>query len=379
MSIAISVVDSKAELKRFIRFPEVLYRGNPCWVPPLIRDEIETLTPGRNPAFENAEARCFLARRDGRIVGRVAGIISRAANEKYGTKNLRFSWFDTIDDFEVAAALFGAVEDWGRQKGMLTLTGPHSFTDLDPEGMLVEGFNELATIAVIYNHPYYVTLLERLGFAKEVDYVEYQALAPEGTVIPEKMIRLSEWAAKRNGFRLLRYDDAKVLRRERGQELFELVDEAFAELYGTIPLTQKQKDYYIGKYLPFANPEFIKIVVNEQGVMVGFLLSIPSLAKALRKARGRLFPFGILYIMRALKKYDTLDFLMAGVKKDYRGKGIDLMMTIDVFRSALAKGVRLAESNPELETNAKIQNEWKVVETRQHKRRRIYKKTISQG
>jgi GNAT superfamily N-acetyltransferase len=379
MSIAISVVESKAELKKFIRFPEVLYRGNRCWVPPLIRDEIETLTPGRNPAFENAEARCFLARREGRIVGRVAGILNRGANEKYGTRNLRFSWFDTIDDFEVASALIGAVEDWGRQKGMVTLTGPHSFTDLDPEGVLVEGFEELATISVFYNHPYYAPLLERLGFTKEVDYVEFQALAPKGTVIPEKMIKLSEWAARRNGFRLQHFTDIKALRRERGQELFELVDEAFDELYGTIPLTQKQKDYYIGKYLPFANPEFIKIVLNDQDVMVGFLLSIPSLAKALQKARGRLFPFGFFHIMRALKKYDTLDFLMAGVKKEYRGKGIDLMMTIDVFRSALARGVRLAESNPELETNAKIQNEWKVVETRQHKRRRIYKKSISQA
>jgi hypothetical protein len=379
MSIAISVVESKAELKRFVRFPEALYRDNPYWVPPLIRDEIETLTPGRNPAFESAEARCFLARRDGRIVGRVAGILNHAANGKYGTKNLRFSWFDTIDDGEVASALMGAVEDWGRQKGMVTLTGPHSFTDLDPEGLLVEGFEELATISVFYNHPYYAPLLEQLGFVKEVDYVEFQALAPKGTVIPEKMIKLSEWAARRNGFRLLRYTDIKILRRERGQELFELVDEAFEELYGTIPLTQKQKDYYINKYLPFANPEFIKIVLNEKDVMVGFLLSIPSLAKAMQKARGRLFPFGLLHILRALKKYDTLDFLMAGVKREYRGKGIDLMMTIDVFRSALAKGIRLAESNPELETNAKIQNEWKVVETRQHKRRRIYRKAISQA
>jgi hypothetical protein len=376
MSIAISVVGSKAELKTFVRFPETLYKGNPYWVPPLIRDEIETLTPDRNPAFENAEARCFLARRDGRVVGRVAAILNRAANAKYGTSNLRFSWFDTIDDFEAASALLGAVEGWGREKGMSSLTGPHSFTDLDPEGLLIEGFNELATISVIYNHPYYPGLLERCGFTKEVDYVEFQALAPEGTVIPEKMIKLAEWAAKRNGFRLLRYTDIKVLRRERGQELFELVDEAFEELYGTIPLTQKQKDYYIAKYLPFANPEFIKVVVNDKDVMVGFLLSIPSLAKALQKARGRLFPFGLLHILRALKKYDTLDFLMAGVKKDYRGKGIDLMMTIDVFRSALARGIRLAESNPELETNSKIQNEWKVVPTRQHKRRRIYRKAI---
>jgi len=376
MSIAVSVVESKAELKKFIRFPQGLYRGNLYWVPPLIRDEIEMLTPGRNPAFENAEARCFLARREGRIVGRVAAVLSHAANRKWGTKNLRFSWFDTVDDFDVASALIGAVEEYGRQKGMKSLSGPHSFTDLDPEGVLVEGFKELATISVFYNHPYYAPLLERCGFAKDVDYVEFQALAPAGTVIPEKMVKMAEWAARRNGFRLLQYTNITQLRTEWGQALFDLVDESFEELYGTVPLTQKQKDYYINKYVPFANPEFIKIVVNEKNVMIGFLLSIPSLAKAMQKARGRLFPFGFLYILRALKKYDTLDFLMAGVKKEYRGKGISLMMTIDVFRSAMARGIRRAESNPELETNAKIQNEWKVAETRQHKRRRIYKKAI---
>jgi hypothetical protein len=376
MSIDVSVVQTKADLKRFVRFPETLYRGNPYWVPPLIRDEIETLTPGRNPAFENAEARCFLARRDGRIVGRVAAILNTATNAKYGTRNLRFSWFDAIDDLEVARALFAAVEEWGRAKGMTTLTGPHSFTDMDPEGTLIEGFEELSTISVIYNHPYYPGLLEGCGFVKDVDYVEFQALSPEGTAIPEKMIKMAEWAAKRNGFRILRYTDIKALRRERGQELFDLIDESYAELYGTTPLTQKQKDYYINKYLPFANPEYIKVVVNEKDQMIGFMLAIPSLAKAQQKARGRLFPFGLIHIMRALKKYDTLDFLLAGVKEEYRGKGIDLIMTIDIFRSAMARGIRLAESNPELETNSKIQNQWKVVQTRQHKKRRIYKKAI---
>jgi hypothetical protein len=377
MGIEISVVDSRAELKGFIGFPMELYKGSAYWVPPLIQDEIDTLTPGRNPAFENAEARLFLARRDGRIVGRVAAILSHAANRKYGTKNLRFGWFETLDEFEIARALLDAVAEWGREKGMVSLTGPHGFTDLDPEGLLIEGFNELVTIATIYNHPYYPALLERYGFSKEVDYVEFQALVPAGTVLPERMAKMAEWAQKRNNLRLVRYKDIKTLRRERAQELFELVDEAFAELYGTIPLTQAQKDYYIRKYIPFANPEYIKIVVNEANTMVGFLVSIPSLSRAFQKAHGSLFPLGFLHILRALKKYDTLDFLMAGVKKEYRGKGVDLIMTIDVFRSALARGVRFAESNPELENNSKIQNEWKIVGTRQHKRRRIYKKSIA--
>jgi hypothetical protein len=376
MSITISTVGSRAELKRFIRFPGRLYRGNPYWVPPLVMDEIDTLSPGRNPAFENAEARLFLAHRDGQLVGRIAAILSHGANRKYGTKNLRFGWFDTIDDFEVARTLLDTARAWGREKGMETLTGPHGFTDLDPEGLLVEGFNELATITVIYNHPYYPALLERYGLAKEVDYVEFQALSPEGTVIPEKMIKLAEWAAKRNNFRLLKYTNVKKLREDRGQELFDLLDEAFEDLYGTVPLTQKQKEYYIRKYVPFVNPSFIEIVVNEKDVMIGFILSMPSLSRAFQKARGRLFPFGFIRILRALKKFDTLDFLLAGVKKEYRGKGVDLIMTVDVFRTALAKGIQRAESNPELEQNAKIQSEWKIVSSRQHKRRRIYKMSI---
>jgi hypothetical protein len=377
MSIAISLVQSPGELKKFILFPHEIFRGNPNWVPPLIMDERDTLTKGKNPAFEDAEARLFLARRDGKIVGRIAGILSHAANRKYGTKNMRFGWFDVIDDYDVTCALMGAVEEWARAEGMVTLTGPHGFTDLDPEGLLVEGFNELATMSVVYNHPYYISHVERYGFTKDVDYVEFQAQAPAGTVLPEKMVKMAEWAAKRNNFRLVHYTDVKTLRKERGQELFELLDEAFEELYGTIPLTQKQKDYYIGKYLPFANPEFIKIAVNEKNEMVGFIIAIPSLSKALQKARGRLFPFGFIHVLLALKKFDTLDFLLAGVRKAYRGKGVDLIMTMDVFRSGLARGIRLAESNPELETNSKIQGEWKIVTRRQHKRRRIYKKALA--
>ena len=377
MSIDVSVVTSPADFKKFVLFPHELYRGNPYWVPPLIMDERDTLTRGKNPAFDNAEARLFLARRDGRIVGRVAGILSHAANRKYNTKNMRFGWFDAIDDYEVTRALLDTVVDWARAENMTTLTGPHGFTDLDPEGLLVEGFNELATMSVIYNHPYYAAHLERYGLAKDVDYVEFRATAPEGGGLPEKMVKMAEWAAKRNNFHHVRYTDVKKLRRERGQQLFELLDEAFEELYGTVPLTQRQKDYYIGKYLPFANPEFIKIAANEKDEMIGFIIAIPSLSRALQKARGRLFPFGFIHILRALRKFDTIDFLLAGVRKAYRGRGVDLIMTIDVFRSGIARGVRYAESNPELETNAKIQGEWKIVTTRQHKRRRIYKKAIA--
>jgi len=376
MSVQIMPVESRRDLKRFVKFPMELYRGNLYFVPQLIRDEMELLTPDKNPAFENAEAQTFLALRDGKIVGRIAAILNHAANRKYSTKNLRFSWFDTIDDLEVAKALFAAAEDWGRQRGMETITGPHSFTDLDPYGTLIEGFEELGTIATIYNHPYYPRFAEQCGFVKDVDYVEFQALPPVGASLPEKTVKLAEWAQKRNKFRILKYRSIRQAKKERAAELFDVLDEAFEELYGTVPLSRRQKEYYVNKYMSFVNPDFLEIAVNEKNEMIGFIISIPSLSRAFQRANGRLFPFGFIHILRALKRYDTLDFYLAGVKKDYRGKGVDLIMTIDIFRAGMAKDIRRAESNPELETNSKIQNEWKIVPVRQHKRRRIYRKAI---
>jgi hypothetical protein len=376
MAIDVSVVKDRRDLKRFVAFPIGLLGGNPGYVPPLVKDDLSTLSPEKNPAFEDSEARLFLARRDGMVVGRVAAILNNPANRKYGTKNLRFGWFDAEDDPEVFAALFAAVEAWGREKGMETLTGPQGFTDLDPEGMLVEGFGELATIAEIWNPPYYPAHLERLGFVKEIDYIEFEARPPEGG-IPERMQRLAEFALKRNKFRIVRYRSAKKLAAARAKELFDLLDEAYAELYASTPLTDRQKAYYAEKYLPFVNPDLVKVAVDENDRMVGFLIAMPSLSRAMQKARGRLFPFGFLHILRALKRFECLDFYLAGVKKEHRNKGVDLVMVVDVFRDALRYGITRAESNPELETNRKIQAEWKFVETRQHKRRRIYRKAIA--
>jgi GNAT superfamily N-acetyltransferase len=377
VSTTITAVESQKELKNFILFPHRLYRGNPFWVPPLSSDERDTLSPGRNPAFDEAEAGLFLAKRRGTIVGRIASIKSDAANRKYGARNLRFGWFDAVQSREVAKSLFDAAAAWGRERGMVTMTGPHGFTDLDPEGMLIEGFHERATISTIYNHPYYPLLLEACGFEKEVDFVEFQGFVPVGAGLPERMVRLAEWSAKRNRWRLVKCSSIKEMRRRYGQELFDLLDESYEELYGTVPLTRKQKDYYIGKYLPFARPDMIKIACSPDGEMIGFMIALPSLAGAFRKARGRLFPLGFLHILRALRKFDSIDFMLAGVRKQYRGKGIDLAMAIDMFRTAVSLGVRVAESNPELESNTRIQSEWKIVSSRQHKRRRIYRKSIA--
>ncbi len=375
MGLEISEVSSRRDLKRFVTFPLHLYRGNTCYVPQLLRDEIELLSADRNPAFEKAEARLFLARRDGRVVGRIAGILSHAANDKWKTRNLRFGWFDTVDDLEVARGLFARLEAWGREQGLESLTGPQGFTDFDPEAMLIEGFDEVGTIATLYNYPYYPRLVEACGFAKEIDYVEFEAKAPESG-IPERMLKLADWALKRNNVHLAAYASRRQARKERAQELFDLLDDAYAELYGTVPLTDRQKWYYIAKYFSFVNLDLVPMAVNSAGKLIGVIIALPSLARAFQKARGRLFPFGAIHILRALRNFKRLDFYLAGVAKEYRGKGVDLVMVVNVFRAALRHGARIAESNPELETNLRIQAEWKFVETRQHKRRRIYRKSI---
>jgi hypothetical protein len=376
MSIEIKEVHSKKDLKTFVKIPFAMYKDNANWVPQLIRDDMEVFNRDKNPAFEKADARFFLALQDGRPVGRIAAINSRVANEKYNTRNMRFGWFDAPDDPEVAAALFQAVEDWARELGMDTLTGPHGFCDLDPQGMLIEGFDQLATIAGYYNLPYYPKLLEDLGFVKEIDYVEFRCQVPgDITAFPEKLLRLAERIKERGGVRLLKFKNKKDIL-GRAQEFFHLLDEAFEEIYGAVPLTEKQIHYFIKKYFSFVDKDLFQAVVNEKDEMVGFMLSMPSFSRAFQKANGRLLPFGWWHLLQAMKKSDTLDFYLAGIKKSYRGQGVDLLMVVEISRKAIARGFRYTESNQELESNSKIQAQWKYFNPVQHKRRRIFKKSI---
>lgn len=374
MSVDIRVVESKKELKAFVKVPFKIFKGNPYWVPSIILDDMDTFNKKKNPALETAECRLFIAYKDGTPVGRVAGILSHVANEKYNTRNLRFGWFDTPDDYEVAETLFSAVEEWGKELGMETLTGPHGFTDLDPEGMLIKGFEELPTIAVYYNHPYYPEFVEKYGFEKDVDYIELQAKPP--TEIPERLQKLAERIKERSNIKLLRFKSKRELR-PLIPEVFRLIDETFEELYGTVPISEKQMYHYAEKYFPFVDKELLQVAANEKGEFVGFLLAVPSLSKAFQKAKGRLLPFGWYHILRAVKgKTDIMDLYLAGIKKRYRGQGIDLLMVLEAARAAIRKGFTIAESNPELELNTKIQAQWKHFNPRQHKRRRIYKKKI---
>ena len=375
MAINIKIVKTKKDLKTFIKVPHIIFKDHPYWVPPLIKDELQTFDRKKNPAYESADTRLFVAYKDEKPVGRIAGILSYIANDKYNIKNLRFGWFDTIDDYEVASSLFKAVENWGKELGMESLTGPHGFTDFDPEGMLIEGFDELPTIVTIYNHSYYPELTENYGFEKDVDYVEFKTMVPHETGIPEKLLRLAQRIKERSNLKIFKFKSKKEIL-TRSKELFNLLDEAFEEIYGSVPISKNQVEYYMKNYFSFVDPDMLKVVENEKGEMVGFMITLPNLSKAFQKAKGKLFPIGWYHILKALKKHEVIDFYLAGIKKKYRGIGVDLLMVIEIVKTAMKKGFKYAESNPELEDNKKVHAQWKYFNPTQHKRRRIYKKKI---
>lgn len=375
MDINIKIVKTKKDLKTFIKVPYMIFKDNPYWVPPLIKDELQTFDRKKNPAYESADTRLFVAYKDKKPVGRIAGILSYIANDKYNVRNLRFGWFDTIDDYEVASLLFKSIENWGKELGMESLTGPHGFTDFDPEGMLIEGFGELPTIVTIYNHSYYPELTEKYGFEKDVDYVEFKTMVPHETGIPEKLLRLAQRIKERSGLKVFNFKNKKEIL-NRAKEIFELLDEAFEEIYGSVPISNDQIEYYMKNYFSFVNPDMLKVVENEKNEMVGFMITFPNLSKAFQKAKGKLFPIGWYHILKALKKHEVIDFYLAGIRKKYRGLGVDLLMVIEIVKTAMKKGFEYAESNPELEDNKKVQAQWKYYNPTQHKRRRIYKKKI---
>jgi GNAT superfamily N-acetyltransferase len=374
MALELRTVESKADLKRFVQFPLELYRDSPYWVPPLALDDLGTLDLSKNPAGEFCDSRCWLAYRDGKAVGRIAAIVNNAYVKKWGKKLGRFGWFDVADDFEAAKALLSAAEAWVKAKGLEGIHGPLGFTDLDREGMLIEGFDQRGTMATNYNHAYYPAFLERLGYAKDVDWIEFIVRVPEA--IPEKVLRVNELIAKRTGVTLFSWEKPKDLVKRYGDEIFDLLDEAYAGLYGTTPLTRAQVQFYIKQYLGFVDPRFTKVIIDENKKLIGFGISMPSLSDALMKSKGRLFPLGWYRLLKALKKPEVIDMALVAVKPEYQSRGVIAILMTDLNRSAMQAGVKYAESNPELETNLAVQQLWKDYERRQHKRRRVYIKAL---
>ena len=370
-----TIEPTRKNLKMFTQFQIDLYEGNDCYVPPLISDDVATLSPSKNPAFDFCEACYFMAFRDGKPVGRVAGMINRQVNESHGKRTARFGFIDFVDDREVSRALMEAVETWARNKGMDRLIGPLGFTDLDHEGMLVEGFGELSTMATIYNYPYYPEHLESLGYKKDSDWVEFVMDVPDS--IPDKYNRIADIVKKKFGLRVLKYKSRKRIKEEYGRALFHLINDAYDGLYEYSHLTERQIDYYIDIYLGLLNLDLVTLVVDKEDKLVGVGISMPSMSRALQKSHGKLLPMGWWHLLKGLKgKNDRVDLLLVAVKPEYQNKGVNALLFQDLIPYYQKYGFKWAESNPEMETNAKVQGQWEYVTNRQHRRRRSYYKNI---
>lgn len=375
MNIVIKEVTGKKELRQFVKFNIDLYKGNPYHVPSLIYDEMMTLDRKQNPAFEVCDAIYFLAYKGDRIVGRIAGIINRRSNEVWNQKRARFGFVDFIDDDEVVDALFNAVRQWAKQQGMEELCGPMGFTDLDHEGMLVHGFDQLGTMATIYNHPYYPQQLERMGFVKDQDWHEFKVYVPD--CVPEKHLRIGEIVKRKYGLKVVKCKSKKEVM-PYARPLFETLNISYAPLYGFSPLTDKQIDYYINMYIPMLRLDLLTLIVREEdNAVVGFGISIPSLSRALQKSKGQLWPFGWFHLLKALRsKPEIVDLYLMGVLPEYQSKGVNALLFNDLIPIYKSLGVVYAESNPELESNNAVQAQWDYFKREHHKTRRAFIKTL---
>lgn len=379
-SVQIKRVETKKDLKDFIEFHYDLYEGDPYDAPNLYSDELNTLSRDKNAAFDFCEAEYFLALKEGKVVGRVAAIINHKANEKWEKKDVRFGWIDFIDDIEVSNALLKAVEYYGKEKGMTSIVGPLGFTDMDPEGMLTWGFDQLGTMATIYNYDYYPKHMEKLGgWEKDNDYVEYRLDVPE--TAPEKYTKIAEMVEKRYNLHARKLTKKEIFEGGYGKKLFDLINVTYSHLYGFSELTDRQIDQYVKMYFPLADLDLITVIEdgNKDNQLVGLAITIPSLTRALQKCRrGRLFPFGWWHLLRAIKfhKTEVVDLLLIGVLPEYRSKGANALVFADLIPRYVKYGFKWGETHVEMETNESVQSQWGPLDPTMHKKRRCYRKAI---
>ena len=375
--IKIRKVNTKKELKQFIQFYYDLYRGNENAVPFLYSDEMATLRRDKNPSFECCEAEYFLAYKDGKIVGRVAAIINRRANERWNCHQVRFGWFDFIDDMEVSTALLNAVEEWGRERGMTEIAGPLGFIDTDREGMLVEGFDDLSTMYVNYNYPYYPKHMEQMGgFRKDNDYLECKVKVPE--VVPDKFAKITEMVRKRFGLRVHKFTRQELIREGYGHEVFRLLNATYKDLYGFSELSETQVDKLVNDYIKIADLNLVTAIMDGDK-MVGFGITFPSFSRALQKTRdGRFLPFGWWHLLKILKWHKTpiVDLLLIGVLPEYRSKGANALIFDDLIRQFQRYGFEWAETGPQMETNEGVLSQWQYLESKVVRRHRCYRKEL---
>lgn len=376
MSIHIHQVTQRADYDKFVQFGIDLYSGNKYFVPPLYFDEMNTLTPSKNPAFEHCEAAFFLAYRQDEIVGRIGVIINHKANRIWNQSHARFGFVDFIDDDEVVDALFNTIEEWARLRGMEKMQGPMGFCNMDPEGMLIDGFDQISTIATIYNYPYYPQQLHRRGYGKDQDAVEFLITIP--SEVPERFVRMFDIVKKRSGVQIKRLQRKKDVY-PYAKDIFKLINLAYKDLYGYVELSEKQIDHYVNMYIPMLRLEFLALIIREaDNKLVGVGLALPSVAKAMQKTGGKLLPFGWYHLLRAVKGHNNkiLELLLIAIDPEYQGKGLNALLFNEFIPSAIELGFEYAESNPELEQNNKVQSMWNGLETKQTKKRRLFIKNL---
>ena len=376
MAVEIREIHTKRELRQFIQFANDLYADCPYYCPPLFFDEMNCFDAEKNPALEVCDYQLWMAYREGKPVGRIAGIINRRANEKWGFKHVRFGWFDFIDDKEVSKALLDTVVAWGKERGMDALNGPVGFTDFDHEGLLLEGYEYPAVMASLYNYPYYVNHIDAYGLVKEADWIELQVFPPKE--VPERIERLAEMVKQRYHVKIVKVKNSRELVKRFGIEYMDVIDAAYQKLYNFQPMTDKQKNYYKDMYFQFLNFDFVTLVVNEKEELVGVGLGMPDIAPALRKSGGKLFPFGWYHLIKALKakKMERFSFLLIAVRPDYQDKGINALFLQDQIPLINQYGIHTLETTSMLETNTKVLSFFMQFDHKQHKRHRAYIKPL---
>lgn len=376
MSIQIKTVTTRKDLKTFVRYANRLYKGNKYYVPSMPFDDMNTLDKEKNGAFDFCKAEYYLAYKDGEVVGRVAAIVNYKANEAWKVDQVRFGWFDFIDDLEVSQALLDAVVAFGKAHGMTQIVGPLGFTDFDPEGMLVEGFDRVSTMALIYNHPYYPEHMKKHGYVKETGWLEYRITIPEE--LPEKHIKIAEIVKERYNLKIVKKTKRQIRKEKYGHKLFRLINETYCVLYGYSLLSEKQIDQYVDVYLGLVDMEMLTFIEDSEGELIGAGITIPSMAEALQKCNGEIFPFGWYHLLKSMYwgKPETLDMLLIGVKPEWQNKGVNSLLFVDLFQRYKKMGFKYAETNANLETNAKVQAMWTPFEREQHKKRWVFGKGI---
>lgn len=372
--VEIKEVVTKGDIRKFVNYPHKLYKDNPHFVPFLNIDEKNKFNQKKNESYDDCDTKCFLAFKDGKVVGRIAGIIQRLYNEKTGEKRVRFSRFDCINDEEVSNALFKSVEDWAKGMGMKIIHGPMGYNDLDREGLLIEGFDHMSTFEEQYNYPYYADLIEKYGFQKEVDWVEYRIFAPKET--NERIDRVAKVVERRYQVKLYKPKSIKEFIKRYKDDFFEVLDEAYSNLYGVVPFSDKMKDSLISQFGLILNKDFLVGVLDKNDKLIAFGLAFPSLSESVNKSKGKLLPFGIFRILSQIKSPKSIDLGLIAIRPEYQNKGINALIMSYLIEGMIKYNIEYAETNLMLEYNNKIQSQWEVFDHIQHKRRRSYYKNI---